>query len=143
LVVPTAFASGRSSWNCRSIKWQVEQETAPSRLSRLSKNNVAPKAAAAGSSATLLVGSCGSGGRAVSASEAIVSRSAWSKSDDQLVDSATMPAVTTPIVQYSSRLPIAASLNHVGDLFASGFAMPGLSAVPAWTFQPQERQAVF
>ena len=76
LVTPTPRPRGRSSWNCRSIRWQVPQATTPSMLMRWSKNSVAPKAAAAGSSACLLVGSAGSGGSDASDMEAIVAFSA-------------------------------------------------------------------
>src|SRR5688500_16890673 len=75
-VMPMPLPRGRSSWNCLSIRWQVPQETTPSLLILWSKNSVAPNAAAAGSSAYLLVGSPGKGGSAASDIEAIVAFSA-------------------------------------------------------------------
>ena len=58
------------------MRWQVPQATTPSLLMRWSKKSVAPKAAAAGSSAYLFVGSGGKGGSDASDIEAIVAFSA-------------------------------------------------------------------
>src|SRR5512139_3699595 len=63
LVVPTPLAKGVPSWKSRSVRWQLAQETWPFELKRVSKNSFCPNAAAAGSSAYLLDGSAGRGGR--------------------------------------------------------------------------------